>query len=753
MATKWKSRALLLAWILLVTFGLSGILSALSQGSDYFKKDYFQTQGFAGQLNEFIDYLSIFELNYRTPEEMKKGITVSQEEIEEHRNRYGDLATQIADITGQYEEKILAAENVKNKELADIYITERDTKIEDIANNFKSDDHVRAKIVKEKEEKIDQYYRKLEDHRTQFANVRTGFIYYLKDNTTGEVFTNLAAANESEANQLMNSKNTLFIRSYPNAQYGYLRTTGRPYNFGYNEELLGNPLVREKAFEGKIAVPMVREKALEGGITVPNAAATTSMILSNYHDYQQKQQLFLIYTLSALLSLLLSFYIYKKTTMVKLAAIENWQAYYNRIPLDVSVGIFVFIGFITLIRLTYPYALYLHEYFYSFVVRSLVDVIVTAPFLALTLSQGKLILARVNDRTKLQAEWTNSLTHRVCCGIKGAFLIRSIGTQIIIILLLVFACGVGSIVVLMEPEMLLLYLPFLIVIGIPMAMLIFKRMGYFNRIVCYTNELTRGNLEPDLPVLGKSVLATLAHNINQLKQGVKSSQREQAKSERLKTELITNVSHDLRTPLTSIITYTELLKTPDLAEEDREAYIQIIDRKAKRLKVLIDDLFEASKMASGSIELTKEKVDLVQLLQQALAEHNEAISESTLQLRVTTPDKPLHALVDGQKLWRVFDNLIGNILKYSLENTRVYISMKNSNNKAVLIFKNVTKYELGENIDEMFERFKRGDTSRHTDGSGLGLAIAKSIVDLHQGNLDIEVDGDLFKITLTLNTL
>lgn len=739
MATKWKSRALLLAWILLVTFGLSGILSALSQGSDYFKKDYFQTQDFASQLNEFIDYLSIFELNYRTPEEMKKGITVSQEEIEEHRNRYGDLATQIADITGQYEEKISAAENVKNKELADIYITERDTKIKDITNNFKSDDHVRAKIVKEKEEKIDQYYRKLEDHRTQFANVRTGFIYYLKDNITGEVFTNLAAANESEANQLMSGKNTLFIRSYPSAQYGYLETTGRPYNFGYNEELLGNPLVREKAFEGKIAVP--------------NAAATTSMILSNYHDYQQKQRLFLIYTLSALLSLLLSFYIYKKTTMVKLAAIDNWQSYYNRIPLDISVGIFVLIGFITLIRLTYPHALYLHEYFYSFVVRSLFDVIVTAPFLALTLSQGKLILARVNDRTNFQAEWTNSLTHRIYRGIKGAFLIRSIGTQIIIILLLVFAFGVGALVVVMEPEMLLLYLPSLIVIGIPMAMLIFKRMGYFNRIVCYTNELTRGNLEPDLPVLGKSVLATLAHNINQLKQGVKSSQREQAKSERLKTELITNVSHDLRTPLTSIITYTELLKTPDLAEEDREAYIQIIDRKAKRLKVLIDDLFEASKMASGSIELIKEKVDLVQLLQQALAEYNEAISESTLQFRVTTPDKPLHAFVDGQKLWRVFDNLIGNILKYSLENTRVYISMKNSNDKAVLIFKNVTKYELGENIDEMFERFKRGDTSRHTDGSGLGLAIAKSIVDLHQGNLDIEVDGDLFKITLTLSTI
>jgi len=182
-----------------------------------------------------------------------------------------------------------------------------------------------------------------------------------------------------------------------------------------------------------------------------------------------------------------------------------------------------------------------------------------------------------------------------------------------------------------------------------------KRAGYFNRIVHNVNELALGKFEPDLPVLGNSTLARLAGNINTLRHGVKASLREQAKSERLKTELITNVSHDLRTPLTSVITYTELLKNSDLPPEDREAYIQIIDRKSKRLKVLIDDLFEASKMASGSVELVKQKVDLVQLLQQALAEHDETISESSLQFRVTNPDQPVYAVVDGQKLWRVFD--------------------------------------------------------------------------------------------------
>ena len=281
--------------------------------------------------------------------------------------------------------------------------------------------------------------------------------------------------------------------------------------------------------------------------------------------------------------------------------------------------------------------------------------------------------------------------------------------------------------------------------------IIFKYTGHFNTIVKTINKLANGEIVDEINIPGKTIFAQVADDLNAIKDGVKVSQREQVKSERLKTELITNVSHDLRTPLTSIITYTDLLKSEDLTDEDRHSYVEIIDRKSKRLKVLIDDLFEASKMATGNIDLHKSQVEIVQLLQQALAEHDEKIEQSSLQFRVTHDEQPIEATVDGQKMWRVFDNLINNILKYSLPNSRVYISVKDLPDTVEVTFKNVSQFELGDSVDELFERFKRGDKSRHTEGSGLGLAIAKSIIDLHEGEMDIAVDGDLFKVTITLN--
>jgi hypothetical protein len=225
----------------------------------------------------------------------------------------------------------------------------------------------------------------------------------------------------------------------------------------------------------------------------------------------------------------------------------------------------------------------------------------------------------------------------------------------------------------------------------------------------------------------------------------KAALQNEMKSERLKSELITNVSHDLKTPLTSIINYVDIIKMKNTSRENIDEYIEILDRKAQRLKTLIEDLFEVSKMTSGSVELNLEKIDIAALLNQAIGEFNDKIESSSLKFKVTIPTEKIYATLDGKKTWRAFENLIGNAIKYSLPNTRVFIDLKTVDNTAILTFKNVASYEMDFNPEEIFERFKRGDKSRNTDGSGLGLAIAKSIIDLQQGTFNIETDGDLFK--------
>ena len=214
----------------------------------------------------------------------------------------------------------------------------------------------------------------------------------------------------------------------------------------------------------------------------------------------------------------------------------------------------------------------------------------------------------------------------------------------------------------------------------------------------------------------------------------------------MKSELITNVSHDLKTPLTSIINYVELIKKEeDISPEYLKDYVNVLDSKSKRLKILIEDLFEASKASSGNIELNMEKIDLTQLLRQSIGEMEEKLSEAKLNLKINVPEEKTYIRADGRRLYRVLENLLGNISKYSLPNTRVYIDIIEEDGKVKLTMKNISSYELNFDPDEIMERFKRADDSRNTEGSGLGLAIARDLVNLQGGTFSIDIDGDLFK--------
>ena len=291
-----------------------------------------------------------------------------------------------------------------------------------------------------------------------------------------------------------------------------------------------------------------------------------------------------------------------------------------------------------------------------------------------------------------------------------------------------------------------------IILTIIYIVIFIKELIYLDKIIIGSKAASEGKLNCNIEEKGRGHLRELAHDINNIRDGLRKSIESEIKSENMKTELITNVSHDLKTPLTSIINYIDLLKRENIESETAKDYINILDKKSQRLKVLIDDLFEASKATSGAMELNITKIDIVQLLKQSLGENDERFKNSNLSVKLDIPDTKIFINGDGQRLYRVFENLISNIVKYSLSNTRVYIQMYvDDENKVVIIMRNISAYELDFCANEITNRFKRGDSSRSTEGSGLGLAIAKSIVELHGGKFNIEVDGDLFKSIIKLN--
>jgi len=239
-----------------------------------------------------------------------------------------------------------------------------------------------------------------------------------------------------------------------------------------------------------------------------------------------------------------------------------------------------------------------------------------------------------------------------------------------------------------------------------------------------------------------------ARNLNCISEGVNLAVQERMKSEHFKTELITNVSHDIKTPLTSIINYSDLLSKEECENEKITEYAQTIKRQSDRLKKLIEDLVEASKASSGSLEVHMEECEVEVLLEQAAGEFAGKFAEKDMDVITKINYAPTRIMADGRLMWRVFDNLLNNICKYAQNATRVYLSVEQEKGNAVITFKNISEYPLDITEEELMERFVRGDKSRHTEGNGLGLNIAKSLVELQKGTMQLVIDGDLFKVIL-----
>ena len=289
---------------------------------------------------------------------------------------------------------------------------------------------------------------------------------------------------------------------------------------------------------------------------------------------------------------------------------------------------------------------------------------------------------------------------------------------------------------------------------ITLAAILWKFLVEYEFINEETDKIASGDTKRTInEKLFLGINRRMAHSVNSIGMGIDKAVDQNVKNERMKTDLITNVSHDIKTPLTSIINYVHLLDQEELENEKAQGYVKILEEKSNRLKILVDDLVEASKLSSGTIKLTKTKINLTELIRQSLGEYEEKFEDKKLNIVTNFPEDEVYIFADGRKMWRLLENLYGNIYKYALANTRVYIDANIVGSKVRVEVKNISESQLNFNSDQLTERFIRGDVSRSTEGSGLGLSIAQSIVENHGGTYNIILDGDLFKVIYVMDLI
>lgn len=294
---------------------------------------------------------------------------------------------------------------------------------------------------------------------------------------------------------------------------------------------------------------------------------------------------------------------------------------------------------------------------------------------------------------------------------------------------------------------------FMMVLVIAASVYLRNRLIGFEKIREGVEKIRGGDTDHKIEGCPDGALSCMADDINGIGDGMREAVEKGIKSERMKSELITNVSHDLKTPLTSIISYADLLCAENLTPPEANDYAKIIRKKGERLKNLTADLFDISKVQSGNEIIAREKLDVCLLLRQTLGELDSGIKQSGLEFAVSIPEKEIMIEADGKKLSRVFENLLVNCIKYAMKGTRVYVSVRDSAGKAVTEIKNIANYRMNFSADEITERFVRGDESRTDGGSGLGLAIAKSYTEACGGSFEVTVDGDLFKVGIGFDIL
>ncbi len=545
--------------------------------------------------------------------------------------------------------------------------------------------------------------------------------YYIKNKNSGEIYTNIK--NLNNVDDYINN-NAMYVEKFPKVSD----------NMGELQSI--NNWFQRNNFEGSFIFIKTTE--------------VYSQMQKNYIYYNSIRERVIKEVILGSISLVIAIclFVFLWLSLRNESNYVNIEGRYEKIPLDLRAFMFLICSFIMLIYLKNVSFFYKPIDIRQFIILTMVTIYCL--YLMVNIHSAFRLLIH---KEELSEQLGRSIAGQIILLTHEGFavkvaLLKEISLFVATALFgMFFILGIIGVV---TNNKLALFFSF--VYGVIYFMIVplhtLKKVSALNKIIEGTDAIVSGDLDYVIEETGDSNFIKISQNINNMKESFKKSVESQIKSERFKTELITNVSHDLKTPLTSIINYVSLLKKDDISQEDRKKYIDVLEQKSQRLKVLIEDLFEASKVSSGAVELNIEKVDIASLLRQALGEFDNKITSSSLIFKTNIPVEEVHLNLDGKRTWRVFENLIGNALKYSQPNSRVYIDLIEQDEKVIITIKNMSSYEMNFDVSEIFERFKRGDKARSTEGSGLGLSIAKSIVELQGGKMRIDIDGDLFKVTV-----
>lgn len=743
--------------IMLMMISVSLISFRDIKGNRYIldSKDLYSSKFLGSEINAFTgEVLKLSEL-YKTEEYIKDGNNLLEEEIASKKesinskiqSEYEVQRNKLYENSGTLsEEELKKKQDALYKEIEEKYsykdeelkklITEQKLKDFNINSNVLNNYKNLKFVAYDKGNNI--WLTNYETGSEAIEKLKEDSRYFAEYHISGEVQSKKVLIN---GEQIKDSE--LLKHGYYYERYGYvLKDNSDEYvtevnNYGY-----------ENGYSGKI------KSDLDVYISVPKELVAGDSVYNTYESFLVANNIIkweLVIFIGAIVGIAIMAYVLKKFKY-KLHYADKIVEKLKEMVLEVKI-LGLFIGYI-LYEIFFKYNWTVLSNGNSNYVNNITfnNVAVVSIILAIYYLIIKALILNHKDGTILKDSYVVKLYNylKIAMG-KGSFgrkLFWTIGLYVLICIIV----SLGLIITMQDAGAFIALLFDIVATAIVIFTLV-KDFAYLNKITIDARRIYEGKINDDIAEEGNGALRDLAHSINNMKRGLRKSIENENKSERMKTELISNVSHDLKTPLTSIISYVDLLKRAEVEPEEARAYIEVLEKKAQRLKILIEDLFEASKAASGSMQLNFEKIEVNALLKQTLGEAEKKIEEAQLDFKTNIPQEKIYINADGRKIWRVFENLVSNTVKYALKGTRVYLDVKSDDEKVYIVIKNVSAYELNFDSSEITERFKRGEESRHTEGSGLGLAIAKSIIELHGGTLTISIDGDLFKVTVELKTI